>query len=220
MSVSVVIPAWNAQRYLGAALESVFAQTIQPLEVIVVDDASTDQTAAVARAYPVRLESIAKSGAATARNKGIAVAQGEFIALLDADDLWLPNKLELQLGVFAQQPNLNIVFTAIEQFISPDTPEVALEVKLSAEVLCLPSCSTLMARRRVFELVGELPAIQGGDVMLWLSLAKQQGWDFEMLNSCLAKRRIHQTNLTRIQKNQVQQDYFYVLRQHLRQRKS
>ena len=219
MSVSVVIPAWNAQRYLGAALQGVFAQTTQPLEVIVVDDGSTDQTAAVARAYPVRLESIAKSGAATARNHGIAIAQGEFVALLDADDLWLPNKLEFQLGVFAQQPSLNLVFTAVQQFISPDTPEVALEVHFNSQVHYLPISSALMARRRVFEQVGNLPTIQGGDLMLWLSLAQQHGIGFEMIEQCLTKRRIHKTNMTRILKTQVQKDYFLVLRQHLKHKR-
>ena len=97
--VSVVIPAYNCERFIGDALDSVFSQKYPSLEVIVVDDGSTDDTCRVVARYgeTVRLIRQRNAGAAVARNAGIARARGEYVALLDSDDLWLPGKLRLQI---------------------------------------------------------------------------------------------------------------------------
>lgn len=219
MKVSVIIPSWNGERYIGAALESVFAQTVQPFEVIVVDDESTDNTVAVTRAYPVRLERVIHQGAAVARNRGIQLARGEFIALLDHDDLWLPNKLELQLQAFSQSPELGVVFTSIQQFISPDTPEVEGQVQFVPEVQMLPSTSTLMARCGVFKQAGLFPVLDSGDTMLWLARVQQLGIGVQILSPCLAKRRIHSTNMTRTQRDLVKSGYFQALRKLLQEKR-
>ena len=87
MKISVVIPAYNAERFLPRCLKSVFAQTLKPEEVIVVDDGSTDNTAALAAELGTTVISQTNSGIAAARNNGIRHASGEWIALLDADDL-------------------------------------------------------------------------------------------------------------------------------------
>lgn len=102
-TASVVIPCYNGAEYLRAALDSVAAQTIQPLEVIVVDDGSTDNSVAVAREWnpSVRIVPQKNSGPSVARNRGIDEARGDWIAFLDADDLWKPEKLERQLAVIA-----------------------------------------------------------------------------------------------------------------------
>ena len=220
MSVSVIIPTWNGERYLGTALDSVFAQTIQPLEVIVIDDGSTDNTADVARAYPVHLELCTHQGAAAARNTGVTLARGDYIALLDCDDLWLPEKLELQLQTFAQVPELGVVFTAVQQFISRDTPEVKNQVQFVPEAQLLPSTSALMARREAFDVAGLFPLLHSGDVMLWLARVGQLGIGVQMLEQCLVKRRIHHSNMTRTQKDEVHQGYFKMLRQLLLEKRS
>lgn len=105
--VSVVIPAYNAQRTLAEAVSSVLAQTVRDIEVIVVDDGSRDSTLAVARGIGdprVRVVSQENRGVAAARNAGILISAGEYVALLDADDLWLPKKLERQLEFFSEHP--------------------------------------------------------------------------------------------------------------------
>jgi glycosyltransferase involved in cell wall biosynthesis len=221
MKVSVVIPAWNAERYLGAALASVYAQTVSsPLEVIVVDDGSTDGTANVARAFPVRLEQQSHGGAAAARNAGLTLTKGDLIAFLDADDLWLPNKLELQINALEAKPDLSVIFTGIEQFISDDTPEVAQEVHAPLGVQIAPTMSTLVARADVFARTGLFPALQGGDWIAWLGRAERIGIKMQTIPTCLARRRIHRHNLTRTQKLQVHSDYLRLLRTHLREKRS
>ena len=110
--VSIVIPAYNAARTLVATVESALAQTVQDFEIIVVDDGSGDMTLDVARSIAdprVRVLSQANGGAAAARNTGVTAATGEYVALLDADDLWLPHKLERQLAMLKLTPGVDAV---------------------------------------------------------------------------------------------------------------
>jgi glycosyltransferase involved in cell wall biosynthesis len=111
--VSAVIPAYNTEKYLCRAITSVLAQSYRPIECIVVDDGSTDRTAEVARSFGDRIRYIAQrnSGASAARNTGIQVAQGKYIAFLDADDYWLDTKVAHQMRVLAAHPGLRLVST-------------------------------------------------------------------------------------------------------------
>jgi glycosyltransferase involved in cell wall biosynthesis len=112
-SVSVVMPVFNGAKYIGETLDSVLAQTVPPTEVIVVNDGSTDDTASVVQAYGnrVTLLNVKNGGAAAARNIGGAAATGSWIALCDADDLWLPTKLEKQLRLANECPEVHCVLT-------------------------------------------------------------------------------------------------------------
>ncbi len=115
-SVSVVIPCYNAARFLRETLDSVLNQTHAPLEVLVIDDGSTDESAAIAQSYgpPIRVICQPNQGESVARNRGIEEARGEWIAYLDADDLWLPEKLERQLA--AAQPGVACIHTNFRPF--------------------------------------------------------------------------------------------------------
>ncbi len=126
--VSVIIPTFNGARFLAQTIESALAQTYPNLEVLVVDDGSTDETPAVAASYGPRVRYVhqANAGTAAARNRGILEARGEFIALLDHDDLWEPRKLERQLPVFATDPLIGVVFARIE-FFRTETGEVTAQ---------------------------------------------------------------------------------------------
>ncbi|MDF2765542.1 MAG: glycosyltransferase family 2 protein, partial [Rhodospirillales bacterium] len=113
--VSVVIPAFNAERFLARTLDSVSRQTYSALEIIVVDDGSLDGTAGIVRQQAaldprVRLIRQENAGVAAARNRGIAESDGCFVAPLDADDLWHPQKIELQLRRFEERPSAGLVY--------------------------------------------------------------------------------------------------------------
>jgi glycosyltransferase involved in cell wall biosynthesis len=98
--ISCVVPVFNGERYLGEALDSILAQTYRPLELLVVDDGSTDGTAALVTRYRDQIRPLFQpnAGQAAARNLGLSVARGEFVAFLDADDLWHPEKLARQMA--------------------------------------------------------------------------------------------------------------------------
>jgi glycosyltransferase involved in cell wall biosynthesis len=113
-SVSVVVPAYNAARTLPATVASVESQTVRPLEILVIDDGSTDNTVEVARAISagdLRVISQENAGHAAARNTGIAAARGRYVAFLDGDDVWLPDKLARQLDEIQRNPQIRALQT-------------------------------------------------------------------------------------------------------------
>ena len=121
--VSVIIPAYNVEKYIGETLDSVLTQTYSDFEVVVVDDGSQDQTASIIKQYqtkyPKKIRLIQKEngGPSKARNVGIKASTGEYIAFIDADDLWLPGKLEKQVGYFEKQPSqVGLVYTNAKKF--------------------------------------------------------------------------------------------------------
>ena len=111
MKISVIIPAYNGDRYIAQAIDSVLAQTYTNYEIIVVDDGSTDNTSNIVQAYGDRVHYIYQEnqGVAVSRNRGIRASQGEYIAFLDQDDIFFPNKLLEQLSCFEQYPEAGIV---------------------------------------------------------------------------------------------------------------
>ncbi|HEX2274960.1 MAG TPA: glycosyltransferase family 2 protein [Acidimicrobiales bacterium] len=113
--MTAVVPAYNAASFVSAAVESVLAQTYEPVECVVVDDGSTDATSTVVAGFGSRVRCIRKAngGVASARNTGLADARGEFVAFLDADDTWVPHKLERQMELFRSAPSTGLVYSGI-----------------------------------------------------------------------------------------------------------
>jgi glycosyltransferase involved in cell wall biosynthesis len=118
--VSVVIPNYNYARFVGGAVDSVLAQTYPDIEVIVVDDGSTDESKDVLISYGDGIKSIFQqnSGVAAARNNAVAASSGEYVAFLDADDEWLPAKLEKQVAMFRSDPSLGLVHVGVDEIDS------------------------------------------------------------------------------------------------------
>lgn len=174
--VSVIVPAYNAARFLGAALDSLRAQTFREFEAVVVDDGSRDGTSDVARGYPeARLVRQENAGVAAARNRGVFETQSEWLAFLDADDLWTPEKLSLQIEC-GERDAAGAVFCDLQiiDIEGRDVAQPTTGVSLDMEPLLLHSdsipqgtSSTLLVRRAVFESIG------GYDE----SLATMADWD-------------------------------------------
>jgi glycosyltransferase involved in cell wall biosynthesis len=178
--VSVIIPNYNYGRYLRQTLESVFSQTYKHLEVVVVDDGSKDDSEIIVKSYSGRVRFVQQKnqGVSAARNRGVKESTGELIAFLDADDLWLPTKLEKQIQRMVQDPAIGLVHCAFQEIDASGKPlEVFLEGMegwVSREMLLferpvvLATGSTGLVRRTTFENVG------GFDVKLCTSA----DWDF------------------------------------------
>ena len=129
--VTVVIICYNAAHYLAAAIESALAQTYPRVEVIVVDDGSTDATAAIAQSYPVKYLYQENRGSATARNVGITHSQGEYVLFLDHDDRLLPRALEIGVRLLVEHPECEIA-VGEHRYIGPDGAELGYSNKLAA----------------------------------------------------------------------------------------
>ena len=201
--ISCIVPVFNGERYLKEALDSIRAQTYRPLEIIVADDGSTDGTGAIVAGYgeEVRYLFQPNAGPSSARNLGLGAAQGKFVAFLDHDDLWHPEKLARQMARFQARPDLVACVTHVRNFWSPELGEEAArsrEHPRFAQAVPGYSTVTLLARRTLFETVGRFnPALQHGDSTEWFLRAAEHGVVIELLADVLTYRRLHQTNRTR-----------------------
>ncbi|HSE51013.1 MAG TPA: glycosyltransferase family A protein [Gemmatimonadales bacterium] len=196
-SVSCIIPVYNGERFLGAAVASVLAQTRQPVEIIIVDDGSTDGTPEVIAGYGDRVRSIRQenAGPAAARNAGIAMATGAFIGFLDADDLWLPEKLALQMAELVRNPKTMICLAGMTNFRDTAVfggPEE--EWPGGAFSPC-----TMLVRAPVFRQIGGFdPKLRAGEDTEWFCRVMMGGIAYTALPDILVRRRLHDRNLTRV----------------------
>jgi glycosyltransferase involved in cell wall biosynthesis len=195
--VSVVIPVYNGARYLRAALESVFAQTYRSFEVIVVDDGSVDDSGKIAQSFPeVHYIHQENRGVAAARNTAIAVARGEFLAFLDQDDLWTPEKLRLQIGHLLSHPDLGYSLTHQQFFLEPGATLPAwFRKELLSSVHTGWVLGTLVVRRTVFDTVGNFSTgYSAANDSDWFFRAKAAGIPMAVVPELLLLKRIHGAN--------------------------
>jgi glycosyltransferase involved in cell wall biosynthesis len=197
--VSVVIPAYNYAKYLAKTLDSVFAQTYRPIEVIVVDDGSTDNTAEIVRAYPeVRYFYQSNQGVSVARNVGITAAQGEYIAFLDADDRWKPDKLSIQITYMLENPDIGITATKVFNFLETGTQMPSCftpDRHLGETESIIPS--TLIVHKTVFSQIGAFSSeYRASEDLEWLSRAQDAQISIFTIAQTLTLRRLHGSNLS------------------------
>jgi len=222
--VSVIIPVYNGEKYLAEAIESVLAQTYRPIEIIIIDDGSTDGSANIAKRYtpPVRYYFQPNSGLSAAQNQGIHLTHGSFVAYLDSDDIWVQYKLTQQMNAFDANANSNLdmVFGHVEQFLSPELKEKSETIPGHAEEI-MPgySTGTMLIKRDVFLRVGLFDTQwRVGDFIDWYSKAIEQGLKSLMLPDVLMKRRIHENNMG-VRERKYQTDYVYILKASLDRRR-
>ncbi len=190
--ISVIIPVYNGELYIQEAIESVFKQNYTPLEIIVIDDGSTDQTARVIKQLVGSVTYVFQpnAGPAAARNRGLAIAQGEIIAFLDADDIWTDNKLDLQISYLLTHPECDLVMGRTVWFSTNEDKDNNAN-QLTWKLDCA------LFRRHVFEKVGRFDqSLILHEDMHWFWRALTQGIKIDFLdNTCIYYRR-HQNNLT------------------------
>ena len=213
IKLSVVMPAFNHARYIGEAIDSVLAQIPPDAEVIVVDDGSSDETAALAERVgpPVRVIRAAHAGIGATMNRGIAEARGALIASIDADDRWLPGKMALQLAALDDDPSLDVVFGYVRQFVSPEVTDSA-RYELSGQPMAGLVRGTMLIRREAWDRVGPMETdLVLGEFISWYARAVDAGLTMRMLPDVVYERRVHGRN-TVIRERDAQGDYIRVVK--------
>jgi glycosyltransferase involved in cell wall biosynthesis len=194
-TISCVVPVWNGEAYLQEALDSIFAQTLPPLEILVIDDGSTDRSAAIAERHADRVTLIRQPhrGISATRNIGIARATGDLIALLDADDLWLESKLARQVAALAAEPGVECCYTLIETFAQPGSGAAipaGLQVDRVGRI-----ASTFLGTRGALDRVGPIDeARRIRAEFAWFARFDDLGIKSVVVPERLARRRLHDTN--------------------------
>jgi len=223
--VSVIIPVYNYDRYLGEAIESVLSQTYKQLEVIVVDDGSTDQSGEVARSFAdrgVRYCHQNNAGIGPARNKGLESAQGDYLAFLDSDDRWPVEKIERQLRAFESDPTLEMVFGQAAQLHNGPEWDEGIKNQEPAPASMVPGmvAGTMLIKRDAFYRVGKF---QGdwklGEFIDWYARAVELQIRSLVLPDLFLWRRIHDSNQG-VRERQSVSDYARVLKATLDRRRA
>jgi glycosyltransferase involved in cell wall biosynthesis len=197
--VSAILTAYNGEAFLAESIASAVDQSYRPIEIIVVDDGSTDDTAEIARSFDVvRYIYQTNQGVAAAMNRGVNAAEGEFLAFLDMDDLWAPNKLELQVGYLLEHPEIDYVLAETRNFLEAG---VQLPSPMTKDLLLTDAAilnpGTLVARKAVFHAVGMFDSSYARAADLdWFIRAKEAGLRTAVLPEVLLHRRIHGCNLS------------------------
>ncbi len=206
--ISVIIPSYNYGHFVTAAVESALAQTYQNVEVIVVDDGSKDDTRQRLAPYLDRIRYLYQEnqGLGAARNTGIRAAAGDFIALLDSDDVWHPRKLELQMGYLSQHPEIGLLGAQAVYDLSPDWPALPSSAELAALRITLDELiirgrfgpSGVVVRRHCLDKVGWFDTAAWGteDRDMWLRIAAE--YRIACLQAPLWYYRIHGQSMSNV----------------------
>jgi glycosyltransferase involved in cell wall biosynthesis len=197
--VSVIVAVSNGACYLAQALESVLSQTYRRIELIVVDDGSVDSSDKIARSHEeVRYISQHNKGLPGARNTGINAAQGELIAFIDQDDLWTPNKLNVQVLYLLENPGVQYVNAWVKLFVEPGSrlrTGYTKDFLGRAHVGRTPG--TLVARKSVFDQVGMFSAdLSIACDVEWFKRANDYNIPMHIIPEVLLYKRIHNNNLS------------------------
>jgi glycosyltransferase involved in cell wall biosynthesis len=207
--VSVIIPTYNRAKLLSEAIESVLNQTFGDFELIIVDDGSTDDTAAVVAGYPdrrIHYHRQEKQEKGATRNRGVALSRGEFITFLDDDDWYMPRKLEVQVQALRAQPDVGMVISGWDRVTESGElvraerpwlhhPQPALQDWLFA---AMAHVAAVLIRRPWFDRVGGFNhnLMQAEDTYLWFRLA-QAGCPVDWVKEVVFKQRLHGSNSVR-----------------------
>jgi glycosyltransferase involved in cell wall biosynthesis len=213
--ISVVIPVHNGAQFIAAAIRSVINQTLQPGEIIVVDDGSRDTSADIAASFTaVRTLRLPHRGASAALNAGVAEITGSLLAFLDADDLWAPDMLASAAAALDEAPAADAVFGRVVPFNDPEGRITdPLEIAPGLPSVVGASKIAMLVRRAAFSGVGEFDeSMEIADFVEWYPRALRCGVGMRFLDKVVAFRRIHANNTTRLMRKALHRDYFRIAR--------
>ena len=221
--VSAIIPCRNAERFLAEAIRSVLDQDSGPVEVVVVDDGSTDCSVEVARSFGgrVRVCQQPHAGAATARNRGIELARGAWIAFLDADDVWPPGRLSRMTAALGADPSVGMVLGRTEQFVSPEISSADRDtLRFDDAPRAARTAGAVLIRRSELERVGVFSTEwETGEVIDWFNRAAEAGVTSVMLTDVVLRRRLHPQNHGVVRRD-ASRDYLRVIKTALDRRRA
>jgi len=215
--ISVIIPVHNGEAFLAEAIESVLMQSRPAAEILVINDGSTDGTADILKAYKGRVEArtFPHEGADAARNQGILLASGEYIAFCDADDLMHPDRLAVQSRALEGSPELDFVFGHLVEF-QGSAAAVSRDGLNAKPGHC---AGTLMARRAAMMRAGLFETgWKLASFMEWSFRIQDQGFHFRMLEKVVLYRRLHENNLSRREASVIAAEYARVIQRRLKRR--
>ena len=214
--VAVVITAWNAQRFVAEAIRSALDQTSPPDSVVVIDDGSTDSTAHVAESVDPRVVVLRRehSGIGASRTAGIAATESQFVAFLDADDLWLPTKLARQLELFGAEGSLEAVFCLVDEFIDGDGDRPGFRAPMLAQRSAV--AGGCLIRRAAIDRIGPFGDTPVGDWFRWWARARALGVRETFVPEVLLRRRIHGENNS-VLRDDGGRTFLSIAREHLAQ---
>lgn len=219
--ISVIVPVYNGENFLPEAINSIRQQNYTPLEIIIVDDGSTDNTAQVADTLGSDIRYIRQknAGPAAARNAGLRIARGEVIAFLDVDDLWPPNKLEIQLARLQEDPQPDIVLGRVQFLKLPGAEDINIQFESPDNTLVNAYLGSGVFKKSIFEKVGMFDAsLRYSEDQDWFLRAREQQASIIILKEITLYYRLHQNNMTR-NKNTVDLQIVSVLKKSLDRRR-
>ncbi|MDA9176249.1 glycosyltransferase family 2 protein [Alphaproteobacteria bacterium] len=211
---SVIVPVFNGENYLEQALYSVLQQSEACQEIIIVDDGSTDRTAEIAQKFCLnpntRYVRQENAGHAAALNTGVSFVQGDLVAFIDHDDLWLPRKLALQTDLLRNNPTVDLVFTEMQNFADG---EGARGLKFSTTQMAGFLPGTMMVRKQVLRVLDSFDeSLRKGFFLPWFKRLETRGLTMRVIPELLYKRRIHGGNTAICGQQADYRDYFAAIR--------
>lgn len=198
--VSVIIPVYNGEAFLAEAVASIRHQDYEPLEIIIVDDGSTDGTAELVAGLgeDIRYVYQCNGGPAAARNKGLAMARGDIIAFLDADDLWPSDKLQIQITRLVKDPKVEIVLGRIKYISLPGARKTRMQFEGPDNTVAYVQLGSGVYRRSVFDIVGVFDeTLRYSEDHDWFLRAREQGVSLTIIKEVTLYYRLHGHNMTR-----------------------
>ncbi|MFM6307811.1 MAG: glycosyltransferase family 2 protein [Dolichospermum sp.] len=194
--ISVIIPCYNRERYLAEAIESVLDQTYPHIELIVIDDGSSDRSGEIAQSYPLIYHYQTNGGIGAARNAGIALANGKFLAFLDSDDIWVKDKLAKQMAIFDTNLDIEAVFGYAQNFYSPELDEnFRNRIRCPEQPIAAHLSSAMLINRSAFLRVGNFDTnLKISPDVSWYILAMEHQLQQITIPDVVYYRRLHESN--------------------------